>query len=67
MAKRNGSSTRKKLVNAARSGGRAVSEKVRKAARGAAGRSMAGMNVVMFITDQDRAIQHFPKGWAEEN
>jgi arylsulfatase A-like enzyme len=21
----------------------------------------------MFITDQDRAIQHFPKGWAEKN
>ncbi len=30
-------------------------------------RSMAGMNVVMFITDQDRAIQHFPPGWAESN
>ena len=30
-------------------------------------RSMAGMNVVMFITDQDRAIQHFPPGWAEEH
>ncbi|HET6764135.1 MAG TPA: sulfatase-like hydrolase/transferase [Longimicrobiaceae bacterium] len=30
-------------------------------------RSMAGMNVVMFITDQERAIQHFPEGWAEEH
>jgi choline-sulfatase len=30
-------------------------------------RSMAGMNVVMFITDQDRAIQHFPPDWAENN
>jgi choline-sulfatase len=29
--------------------------------------SMAGMNVVLFITDQDRAIQHFPRGWAERN
>jgi choline-sulfatase len=28
---------------------------------------MAGMNVVMFITDQDRAIQHFPPGWAQRN
>ncbi|HYH80859.1 MAG TPA: sulfatase-like hydrolase/transferase [Longimicrobium sp.] len=28
---------------------------------------MAGMNVVMFITDQERAIQHFPPGWAREN
>lgn len=25
------------------------------------------MNVVMFITDQDRAIQHFPPGWARQN
>lgn len=32
-----------------------------------AGRSMAGMNVVLFITDQERAIQHFPKGWARKN
>jgi choline-sulfatase len=27
----------------------------------------AGMNVVLFISDQDRAIQHFPDGWAEAN
>ena len=26
-----------------------------------------GKNVVLFITDQQRAIQHFPKGWAEKN
>ncbi|HEU4884394.1 MAG TPA: sulfatase-like hydrolase/transferase, partial [Longimicrobium sp.] len=59
---------RKKLLEAARAGGSALAEEVRKVARrGAGGRSMAGMNVVMFITDQDRAIQHFPKGWAEEN
>ena len=24
-------------------------------------------NVVLFITDQERAIQHFPPGWAERN
>ncbi len=30
-------------------------------------RSFAGMNVVMFLTDQDRAIQHFPPGWARRN
>jgi choline-sulfatase len=30
-------------------------------------RDLAGMNVVMFITDQERAIQHFPKGWAANN
>ena len=26
-----------------------------------------GKNVVLFITDQQRAIQNFPKGWAEKN
>lgn len=26
-----------------------------------------GMNVVMFVTDQDRAIQHFPRDWAARN
>lgn len=31
------------------------------------GRSMAGMNVILFITDQDRAIQHFPRGWTKKN
>jgi choline-sulfatase len=28
---------------------------------------MAGMNVVLFITDQDRAIQHFPPHWPKEH
>jgi choline-sulfatase len=26
-------------------------------------RDVTGMNVVLFITDQERAIMHFPKGW----
>ncbi len=30
-------------------------------------RSLNGMNVVMFITDQERATQHFPIGWTQEN
>jgi arylsulfatase A-like enzyme len=29
--------------------------------------NLKGMNVLIFITDQERAIQHFPPGWAEEN
>ncbi|HEU4656965.1 MAG TPA: sulfatase-like hydrolase/transferase [Capillimicrobium sp.] len=29
--------------------------------------SAAGMNVIVFITDQERAIQHFPSGWSERN
>lgn len=27
----------------------------------------AGKNILIFITDQERNIQHFPKGWEEEN
>src|ERR671932_2771559 len=35
---------------------------------GAAAReSAAKMNVLLFITDQDRAIQHFPRGWVSRN
>jgi arylsulfatase A-like enzyme len=32
-----------------------------------AARSVAGMNVLVFLTDQQRAIQHFPPGWAKRN
>jgi arylsulfatase A-like enzyme len=28
---------------------------------------IAGMNVLVFLTDQQRAIQHFPPGWAARN
>jgi choline-sulfatase len=28
---------------------------------------IAGMNVLVFLTDQQRAIQHFPAGWTERN
>ncbi len=30
-------------------------------------RKVAGMNVLVFLTDQQRAIQHFPPGWARRN
>ena len=30
-------------------------------------KSLKGMNVILFITDQERAIQHFPSGWAKKN
>jgi arylsulfatase A-like enzyme len=29
--------------------------------------SIAGMNVILFLTDQERAIQHFPPGWEGRN
>jgi arylsulfatase A-like enzyme len=28
---------------------------------------VAGMNILMFITDQERAIQHFPRGWSRRH
>jgi len=28
---------------------------------------IAGMNVLVFLTDQQRAIQHFPAGWTQRN
>jgi len=39
-------------------------------ALGAAGgkrRDVAGMNVILFLTDQERAIQHFPQHWLRRN
>lgn len=30
-------------------------------------RTLNGMNFLLFMTDQERALQHFPSGWAEKN
>ena len=46
--------------------GSAGSPPARRAAAAGPPASLAGMNVVMFLTDQERAIQHFPLGWAEQ-
>jgi choline-sulfatase len=32
-----------------------------------AGRRTEGMNVVVFVTDQQRSVQHFPPGWTRRN
>jgi choline-sulfatase len=37
------------------------------ARRSAAARKVAGMNVLVFMTDQQRAVQHFPPGWSTRN
>ncbi len=37
------------------------------AAKAAPPTSLRGMNIILFMTDQDRAIQHFPPDWAQEN
>lgn len=35
--------------------------------RAAPAGKVAGMNVLLFLTDQQRAIQHFPPGWSARN
>ena len=35
--------------------------------RGAPDGRVAGMNILLFLTDQQRAIQHFPPGWSARN
>jgi arylsulfatase A-like enzyme len=41
-------------------------ERALAAAKGG-GKSVAGMNVILFLTDQERAIQHFPPHWLRKN
>jgi choline-sulfatase len=41
--------------------------KARLAQAAAPAESVAGMNVILFLTDQERAVQHFPPGWEERN
>ena len=45
---------------------RAGAEALAKRAAAPAG-EVAGMNVLVFLTDQQRAVQHFPPGWTERN
>ena len=69
----NGGITRGDLLKAAGAaapglllGGRAAAAAAR-APRVSRPRKVAGMNVLVFLTDQQRAIQHFPRGWAKRN
>jgi choline-sulfatase len=48
-------------------GGAAAAEARPRARRAPAPRQVAGMNVLVFLTDQQRAIQHFPPGWTKRN
>jgi len=41
-------------------------ERALAAAKGKRG-DVAGMNVILFLTDQERAIQHFPPNWLRQN
>ena len=37
------------------------------AARTRPARKVAGMNILVFLTDQERAVQHFPPDWTKHN
>jgi choline-sulfatase len=37
------------------------------AAKGGKRKDVAGMNIILFLTDQERAIQHFPPNWLRQN
>ncbi len=47
-------------------GGPAASAGARSRGRAPAKR-VAGMNILLFLTDQQRSLQHFPRGWAKRN
>lgn len=72
---RKGGTTRRKLLQTAAAAAPAavlplggIASASEKPKRGPnSDRSVEGMNVVIFITDQERAIQHFPPGWARRN
>lgn len=71
--RREGGLTRKELIGsgagAAAAALLAQSAGVERALAAAKGkrRDVAGMNIVLFLTDQERAIQHFPKNWLRQN
>ncbi len=65
--------TRKELIGAGASAAAAALlaqgggvEQALAAARGKR-RNVAGMNIILFLTDQERAIQHFPQNWLRQN
>ena len=68
---RGGLSRRQFIGSAAAAGGAAIGGqtvgRVASALGGTTDGPLNGMNVVLFLTDQDRAIQHFPKGWRSQN
>ena len=64
--------TRKKLLESAAAGGGALlvgrqAGPAHASASAAAAPRLDGRNIIVFMTDQDRAIQHFPRGWAKQN
>jgi choline-sulfatase len=70
---RKGKLTRKELIGSGASAAAAAllaqSAGVERALGASKGkrRDVAGMNIVLFLTDQERAIQHFPPNWLRQN
>jgi arylsulfatase A-like enzyme len=71
--KREGGLTRKELIGSGASAAAAALlaqgvgvEQALAAAKGKR-RNVAGMNIVLFLTDQERALQHFPPRWLRQN
>jgi choline-sulfatase len=71
VARRSGGMTRKQLLGtgAAAAAGAMLSRGlgVESAFGAGKGEGLAGKNVILFLTDQERAIQHFPPNWLREN
>src|SRR6476469_8807214 len=69
---RQGGLTRKQLLGTGASAAAAALlaqggvERALGAAKGGKG-DVAGMNIVLILTDQERAIQHFPPNWLRQN
>jgi choline-sulfatase len=70
-ARRQGGMTRKQLLGtgAAAAAGAVLSRGlgVEQAFGAPKSEGLAGKNVILFLTDQERAIQHFPADWLREN
>jgi arylsulfatase A-like enzyme len=54
------------VVTAALLAGSGV-ERAVAASKGGGRKNVAGMNVILILTDQERAIQHFPQNWLRKN
>ncbi len=75
--RREGGLTRKQLLGAGAGAAAAavlspsfgLADKAMAAAKpgAAGGKGLGGKNVILFLTDQERLIQHFPPNWAREN
>jgi arylsulfatase A-like enzyme len=68
-----GGLTRKELIGSGAAAAAALVaqgsgvERALAAAKKGKRKDVAGMNIILFLTDQERAIQHFPPNWLRQN